>query len=163
MCTHTHHHAVCVTWKSDCLLANYIIKPTGQSLYFSDVNYQHFHFDWWRHLYWNKEAIHLGGLNHHNLSHPVPHSDLTCTMVDELWLFFVFWRTRSSSYFSSLICWQFGPIITSEATSELTTIITVDYQLSSVLQNHPINNFLDALWKDSIPQLATEVFPEWLL
>ena len=88
-CAHTHHHVVCVTWKSDYLLANYIIKPTGQSQYFSDVSYQHFHFDWWRHLYWNKEAIHLGGHNHHNPSHLVAHSDLTditCTMVDELWL-----------------------------------------------------------------------------
>ena len=28
------------------------------------------------------EAIHLGGHTHHDLSHPVPHSDLTYTLVD---------------------------------------------------------------------------------
>ena len=31
-----------------------------------------FHFDWWRHSYWNKEAIYLDRHNQCYLSHPVP-------------------------------------------------------------------------------------------
>ena len=77
-----------------------------------------FHFGWWGHWYWNKEAIHLIGHIQRNLltqfSTLTPH---THTMVDELWLF---WCTRSS--FSFIVYWHFGPKIIVETTSELITV-----------------------------------------